>query len=53
MKEELFIKMLKEAARDANVTLRLIESRMQSQDHPMIMTIPETFYLKFYIFQII
>lgn len=53
MKEELFIKMLKEAARDAQVSLRLIESRTQSQDHPMIMTIPETFYLKFYLFQII
>lgn len=53
MKDELFIKMIKEAARDAQVTLRLIESRTQSPDHPMIMTIPETFYLKFYIFQII
>lgn len=53
MGEELFIKMLKEAARDANVTLRQIECRRQAQDHPILMTVPETYYLKFFLFQVI
>lgn len=53
MGEELFIKMLKEAAHDAGVTLRLIEMRRQSPDHPILMTVPETYYLKFFLFQII
>ena len=53
MGEELFIKMLKEAARDAGVGLRLIEIRRQAPDHPMLMTVPETYYLKFFLFQIV
>lgn len=50
---ELFIKMVKEAARDAGVTLRLIEERRQAPDHPILLTVPETEYLKFFLFQII
>lgn len=53
MGEELFVKMVKEAARDAGVTLRQIEFRQQSPDHPILMTVPETYYLKFFLFQII
>ena len=53
MGEELFIKTLKEAAHDAGVTLRLIEMRRQSPDYPILMTVPETYYLKFFLFQII
>lgn len=53
MGEELFRKMLKEAARDAGVSLRQIECRQQSPDHPIVMTIPETSYLKFFLFQIV
>lgn len=53
MGEELFIKMVKEAARDAGVTLRQIEFRQQSPDHPILMTVPETYYLKFFLFQIV
>lgn len=53
MKEELFLEMLREAAKDANVTLRQIEARQQSPDHPLVWGIPETYYLKFYIFQIV
>ena len=48
MSEELFIKMLKEAARDAGVTLKQIAARQQAPDHPIIMTIPETYYFKLY-----
>lgn len=53
MREELFIKMLKEAARDAGVMLKQIEARQQAPDHPILMTVPETYYLKFYLFQIV
>lgn len=53
MGEELFVKMVKEAARDAGVTLRQIEFRQQAPDHPILMTVPETYYLKFFLFQVI
>ena len=53
MGEELFVKMVKEAARDAGVTLRQFEFRQQAPDHPILMTVPETYYLKFFLFQII
>ena len=53
MSEELFVKMVKEAARDAGVMLRQIECRQQSPDHPILMTVPETYYLKFFLFQVV
>lgn len=53
MSESLFRTMLCDAARDAGVTLRQIEARQQCCDHPIIPDIPETNYLKFYIFQIV
>lgn len=53
MGEELFVKMVKEAARDAGVTLRQIEFRQQAPDHPILVTVPETCYLKFFLFQIV
>ncbi|MBQ6570316.1 MAG: class I SAM-dependent rRNA methyltransferase [Clostridia bacterium] len=53
MPDELFRKMLHSAAADAQVTLRQIECRQQSPDHPIVWNIPETDYLKFYIFQVI
>ena len=53
MPDELFRKMLKSAARDAAVELRQIEARQQSPDHPILWNVPETDYLKFYIFQIV
>ena len=53
MKEELFVKMLHDAAHDANVSLRQIEARQQSPDHPILWQVPETNYLKFYIFQVV
>lgn len=45
--------MLHSAAADANVELRQIEARQQSPDHPILWNVPETDYLKFYIFQIV
>jgi len=53
MPPELFEKMLKSAARDAMVELRQIEARQQAPDHPILWNVPETDYLKFYIFQIV
>lgn len=53
MKEEFFVQMLKEAAADAAVSLRQIEARQQAPDHPILWNVPETNYLKFYIFQIV
>lgn len=53
MKEDLFIKMLHDAAADAAVTLRQVEVRQQSPDHPVLWNVPETFYLKFFIFQVV
>ena len=49
----LFCQMLREAAADAAVSLRQIEDRRQSPDHPILWGVPETEYLKFYLFQIV
>ena len=53
MTEPLFRKMLHDAAADAGVGLRQIEARQQSPDHPILWNVPETDYLKFFIFQIV
>lgn len=52
MENYLFVRMVKEAAQEANVELRLIEERRQCCDHPILWNVPESEYLKFYIFQI-
>ena len=51
--EELFIKMLRSAAKDAQRQLRQIEVRQQAPDHPILWGVPETNYLKFFLFQVI
>ncbi len=53
MTEPLFRQMLHDAAADAEVSLRQIESRQQSPDHPILWNVPETDYLKFFIFQVV
>ena len=53
MTEPLFKQMLHDAAADADVSLRQIEARRQSPDHPILWNVPETDYLKFYIFQVV
>ena len=53
MEDGLFRKMLREAARDAGVELRQIEARQQAPDHPILWNVPETDYLKFYLFQVV
>ena len=49
---EAFTDMLLDAARDAHRQLRLIESRTQGKDHPILLAAPETRYLKFMVFQV-
>ena len=53
MDSESFEHMLRAAAHDANVTLREVEVRKQAPDHPVLWSVPETEYLKFYIFQLV
>lgn len=48
-----FEEMLREAAADASVSLRQIEARQQAPDHPILWGVPETDYLKFYLFQVV
>ena len=51
--EEHFKAMLAEAAAEAGVSLRQIEGRKQSPDHPILWSVPETDYLKFFLFQVV
>ena len=53
MPAERFERMLRSAAADAGVELRQIEARTQSCDHPILWNVPETDYLKFYLFQVV
>ena len=53
MTPDLFRRMLWEAAADAAVSLRQIADRRQAPDHPILWGVPETEYLKFYLFQVI
>lgn len=53
MRDDLFRRMLRDAAKDAGVHLRQIEGRQQSPDHPILWNVPETYYLKFYLFQVV
>jgi 23S rRNA (cytosine1962-C5)-methyltransferase len=44
--ESLFLDVLRAAARDARATLSLVEMRGQARDHPVLLGVPETHYLK-------
>jgi 23S rRNA (cytosine1962-C5)-methyltransferase len=44
--EALLLEIVAEAARDAGAVLALVEKRMQSRDHPVLVGVPETWYLK-------
>lgn len=52
METELFEKMLKEAALETGVRLKQVSVTQQNADHPILWTMNETSYLKFFIFQI-
>ena len=53
MTEELFAKTVGEAARDARRRLRQVEFRTQAPDHPILWGAGESYYLKFYSFQVV
>ncbi|MDE7015398.1 MAG: class I SAM-dependent rRNA methyltransferase [Kineothrix sp.] len=52
MEPELFAKTIKEAAGSAHKRLRQVEFRTQAPDHPILWAADESYYLKFYIFQV-
>jgi len=49
MSEPMFLEVIGEAARDAHRKLQVVEKRMQASDHPVILSMPETYYLKCFI----
>lgn len=52
MDPELFAKTIREAAHGAHKRLRQVEFRTQAADHPILWAADESYYLKFYIFQV-
>lgn len=52
MTPELFAETIGKAARDVHKSLRQVEFRTQSPDHPILWSADETYYLKFYVFQV-
>lgn len=53
MEPELFAKTIREAAAGAHKRLRQVEFRTQACDHPILWAANESYYLKFYIFQVV
>ena len=53
MDEDLFERTVAQAAYGAKRRLRLVEKRMQAPDHPVLWASDESYYLKFYIFQVL
>ena len=52
MTYELFTKTIRQAAKDVHRQLRQVEFRTQAPDHPILWSADESYYLKFYIFQV-
>lgn len=52
MSETMLLELVAQAALDAGRTLRVLERRMQASDHPVLLTVPETLYLKLLIFEV-
>ena len=51
--EDTFLNVLSEASTDAKRVVQVIEKRTQSRDHPILLTMPETYYLKCMIVRVI
>jgi 23S rRNA (cytosine1962-C5)-methyltransferase len=51
--EAMLLEAVAEASLDAGRTLRVLERRTQSQDHPILLTVPETHYLKCLILEVV
>jgi len=53
LSEAAFLEIVAEAALDAGRELRVLERRTQAQDHPILLTVPETHYLKCLVLQVV
>jgi 23S rRNA (cytosine1962-C5)-methyltransferase len=53
IQEALFLQIIAEAANDARRNVVVVERRTQAQDHPILLTMPETHYLKCLIFKVL
>ena len=53
MSYELFTETIGQAARNVHKRLRQVEFRTQAPDHPILWAADESYYLKFYIFQVV
>jgi 23S rRNA (cytosine1962-C5)-methyltransferase len=51
--ESLFAQIIAEAALDARRHVTVVERRMQASDHPVVLTMPETYYLKCFIISVV
>ena len=53
MSEAMLLEVVAQASLDAGRTLRVLERRTQSQDHPILLTVPETHYLKCLVLEVV
>jgi 23S rRNA (cytosine1962-C5)-methyltransferase len=53
LSEAAFLELVAQASLDANRTVRVLERRTQAQDHPILLTVPETLYLKCLILEVL
>jgi 23S rRNA (cytosine1962-C5)-methyltransferase len=53
LSEAMLLELVAQAALDSHRTLRVLERRTQSQDHPILLTVPETHYLKCLILEVV
>jgi 23S rRNA (cytosine1962-C5)-methyltransferase len=53
MTEAMLLEVIAQASLDAHRTLRIVERRTQAQDHPILLTVPETHYLKCLILEVV
>lgn len=53
MSEGAFFEVIAQAALDAGKTLRVLERRTQASDHPILLTVPETMYLKCLLLEVL
>jgi 23S rRNA (cytosine1962-C5)-methyltransferase len=51
--EAMLLELVAQAALDCKRTLRVLERRSQAQDHPILLTVPETHYLKCLVLQVV
>jgi 23S rRNA (cytosine1962-C5)-methyltransferase len=49
----MLLEVVAQASLDAGRTLRVLERRTQAQDHPILLTVPETHYLKCLILEVL